>query len=194
MKDVCALLKLHAIAIKSVIGLQPDPLTFMKYLIGALQAFDKAFQDAFVAATRSPSVGNEIEEVCFQVIQPVRDYLKGFAPELDDMRQSIAYMALEAILDGQIKAIKENAKLLFCTAPLRGARIELESGIETKFDKLAAAVPTTVKRFVELDMVKELPSFLDAVKRDVATAVEEGRVNDPDGYKQLLCALNAQHN
>lgn len=194
MKDVCALLKLHVAATKAIIDTKPDPLAFMKYLVGALQAFEKAYQDTFIAATQTNSTGYDVEEVCLQVIQPIRAYLKECGPNLDDMRQSLAFMALDAILDTQTINIKENAKVLFCTAPLRAARIELESGAETRFDKLAASIPSAVKRFVEVNMVKELPSFLNAVKNDAAEAVEAGRVNDPDGYKQLLCVLDAQHN
>lgn len=194
MRDPKVIMELYGVMLRAVIDQKADHHNTMKVFAKILPSLEAECKDSFVLMSQRPGTGSDLYAAFIKAIEPVVSYLEGLQKSSITFQIQLASIALTEAVGAMVKSAKENAELLYCTAPLREARIELEGKTYFLFDKMTAAIPEVIRRFSKFNFASEVPGFLNAIKLDVRDAYESGKVNDPDGYKQLMSVLSAQQN
>lgn len=195
MRDPKVIMELYGVMLRAVVDQKADHHNTLKVFAKILPQFEAECRDAFVLITRTPGTGTDLYAAFIKAIEPIVSYIEDLQKSSTTTIQiHLASIALAAAVEGMVKSAKENSEILYCTAPFRDARIELDEKKYFLFDKMTAAIPEVIQRFSKFNFASEVPGFLNAIKLDAKDAYESGRVNDPDGYKQLMSVLSAQQN
>lgn len=195
MKNPKVIIEVYGAMLKAAVAQKADQTTTLRVFTMIVPALKDEILSAFKLLVSSSDDGEEeLQLACLDALKPVVTYLEDIHESPESFKVKLISIPFAIVISDTIKSIKANAELLYCTAPLRSARIEIENREYFQFDRLIQAVPKIIRRFNERNNPNGVVDFLKAVKEDAKIAFETGQVKDPAGYQQLMGVLSAQLN